>query len=54
MKLFEYEGKEIFEKYSIPLLSRQVLGSLTDKVTLPLPVIVKAQVRATERKLAGF
>lgn len=53
MKLFEYEGKEIFAKYDIPLLARQVLATSADTVTLPLPLIVKAQVRATDRKRAG-
>ncbi len=53
MKLFEYEGKEIFAKYEIPLLPRQVLTAPTDVINLSLPVIVKAQVRATDRKKAG-
>lgn len=53
MKLFEFEGKQIFEKYALPLLRRQVLNAPTDKVTLDLPLIVKAQVRATDRKKAG-
>ena len=53
MKLFEYEGKEMFEKYGLPLLPRQVLISPKERVTLPLPLIVKAQVRATDRKKAG-
>ncbi|MDO8602124.1 MAG: ATP citrate lyase citrate-binding domain-containing protein [bacterium] len=53
MKLFEFEGKEIFAKYEIALLERQVLASLADTITLSLPVIVKAQVRATDRKKAG-
>lgn len=53
MKLFEHEGKEIFAKYEIPLLPRQVLLSSVEAITLPLPLIVKAQVRATDRKKAG-
>lgn len=53
MKLFEYEGKEIFAKYDIPLLERQVLATPTDSLTISLPLIVKAQVRATDRKKAG-
>lgn len=53
MKLFEFEGKEIFAKYEIPLLPRQVLASSTESIALSLPVIVKAQVRATDRKKAG-
>ncbi len=56
MKLFEYEGKEIFAKYDIPLLPRQVLdsaSSLINHSSIRLPVIVKAQVRATDRKKAG-
>ncbi len=55
MKLFEYEGKQVFEKYGIPLLNRQVLDSPTAQLlnALSLPVIVKAQVRTTDRKKAG-
>lgn len=53
MKLFEFEGKEIFAKYEIPLLKRQLLNNSNEAVIIPLPVIVKAQVRSTDRKKAG-
>lgn len=53
MKLFEFEGKQVFEKYGIPLLERQVLEKPTDKVLFDLPLIVKAQVRVTDRKKSG-
>lgn len=53
MKLFEYEGKEIFEKYGIPLLQRKLLDKPSDEVVIGLPVIVKAQMRATDRKKHG-
>lgn len=53
MKLFEFEGKQIFEKYTIPLLSRQVINAPDEAITISLPVIVKAQVRSTDRKKAG-
>lgn len=53
MKFFEFEGKQVFDKYGIPLLRRQVLEKPTDKRTLDLPLVVKAQVRASNRKKAG-
>jgi len=56
MKLFEYEGKEIFAKYGIPLLERQLFVSANQSInqlTISLPLIVKAQVRSTDRKKAG-
>ncbi|MBI3638147.1 acetate--CoA ligase family protein [Candidatus Wolfebacteria bacterium] len=53
MKLFEYESKQIFEKYGLPLLPRQVLETPDDPVTIQFPVIAKAQIRTTDRKKAG-
>jgi succinyl-CoA synthetase beta subunit len=58
MKLLEYEGKEIFEKYGIPVLPRfgvVKIGDSADSVKLdgPGPWIVKAQVLAGGRGKAG-
>lgn len=58
MKLLEYEGKEIFERYGIPLLKRfgvLKLGDNPDSLQLdgPGPWIVKAQVLAGGRGKAG-
>ncbi|OIO00243.1 MAG: ADP-forming succinate--CoA ligase subunit beta [Elusimicrobia bacterium CG_4_10_14_0_2_um_filter_56_8] len=58
MKLLEYEGKEIFGRYGIPLQKRCGvirLGDSTDKLVLdgPGPWVVKAQVLAGGRGKAG-
>jgi succinyl-CoA synthetase beta subunit len=58
MKLLEYEGKEIFERYGIPMLPRcgvVRIGDSTDKLNIdgPGPWIVKAQVLAGGRGKAG-
>ncbi|MBI5744333.1 MAG: ADP-forming succinate--CoA ligase subunit beta [Elusimicrobia bacterium] len=58
MKLLEYEGKEIFERYGIPVLRRHgviKIGDSTDKLDLQGqgPWIVKAQVLAGGRGKAG-
>jgi len=58
MKLLEYEGKEIFERYNIPMLPRCgviKLGDSLDKLAIngPGPWVVKAQVLAGGRGKAG-
>jgi len=58
MKLLEYEGKEIFERYGIPVLRRHgviKIGDGTDKLDLQGqgPWVVKAQVLAGGRGKAG-
>jgi succinyl-CoA synthetase beta subunit len=58
MKLLEYEGKEVFERYGIPVLRRHgvlKIGDGTDKLTLQGqgPWVVKAQVLAGGRGKAG-
>ena len=58
MKLLEYEGKEIFERYKIPMLPRCgviKIGDSTDKLVMngPGPWVVKAQVLAGGRGKAG-
>ncbi|HBE87533.1 MAG TPA: succinate--CoA ligase subunit beta, partial [Elusimicrobia bacterium] len=58
MKLLEYEGKEIFARYGLPLLERYgVLRMGDDPASLELsgagPWVVKAQVLAGGRGKAG-
>jgi len=58
MKLLEYEGKEVFERYGIPMLPRcgvVRIGDSTDKLNIDGagPWIVKAQVLAGGRGQAG-
>ncbi|OGR67487.1 MAG: succinate--CoA ligase subunit beta [Elusimicrobia bacterium GWC2_61_19] len=58
MKLLEYEGKEIFERYGIPMLKRHgvlKIGDSTEHLKLDGagPWIVKAQVLAGGRGKAG-
>ena len=58
MKLLEYEGKEIFERYQIPMLPRCgviKIGDCLEKLHIdgPGPWVVKAQVLAGGRGKAG-
>ena len=58
MKLLEYEGKEIFERYGIPMLPRcgvVRIGDSTDALAIDGagPWVVKAQVLAGGRGKAG-
>lgn len=57
MKIHEYQAKEIFSRYSIPV-TREELCFTVDEVTiatqkLGLPIVVKAQVLAGGRGKAG-
>lgn len=57
MKLREFEGKALFAKYGIPVPKGEVLDA-PGAVSIPrapftFPVMVKAQVRTTDRKKAG-
>lgn len=59
MKLLEYKAKEIFEKYSIPVMNGFVVdspGGIEEKIEesgLQYPVVVKAQVQIGGRGKAG-
>ncbi len=58
MKLLEYEGKEVFERYGIPMLPRcgvVRIGDSMDGLAIdgPGPWVVKAQVLAGGRGKAG-
>ncbi len=57
MRLFEYQGKELFKKYGIPVPRSILVKSVDDAVgafgELPKPVVLKAQVLAGGRGKAG-
>jgi succinyl-CoA synthetase beta subunit len=57
MRLFEYEGKELFSKYGIPVprsrLALDPSGALSAVEELGLPAVIKAQVLAGGRAKAG-
>jgi succinyl-CoA synthetase beta subunit len=53
MKLYEFEGADLLEKYDIPVPKRQLLSSLKDDLKIPYPVVLKAQVLSGDRKAAG-
>ncbi len=53
MRLLEYESKEILRRYGIRVPESQLVSSVRD-VTLPLPLVLKAQVPCGGRKKAGL
>ncbi|MDA2921659.1 hypothetical protein MYX07_00145 [Patescibacteria group bacterium AH-259-L07] len=53
MRLYEYEGKNLFEKYGIPTPRRVVLNSPRGKITFKPPYVLKAQTLFGGRKEAG-
>lgn len=53
MKLNEFEGKRLFQKYTIPVPKGVLVGRPTEGVSLKLPVALKAQVLSGERKKRG-
>ena len=53
MKLYEFEGADLLEKYQIKVPKRQIITSLKDKTDIPLPLVLKAQVLSGDRKKAG-
>ncbi|MDP3991859.1 MAG: ATP citrate lyase citrate-binding domain-containing protein [Candidatus Colwellbacteria bacterium] len=53
MKLNEFEGKELFQKYEIPVPGGVLVQKPTQKLTIKLPVALKAQVLSGERKKGG-
>lgn len=58
MKLFEYQTKELFQQVGIPTPKGKVIGSVSElesaKVDLPLPRVIKSQVRKGGRGKAGL
>ena len=53
MKLFEYQGKELFQKYDIPVPKGKLLVSKEDVSGLVFPMVLKAQVPIGGRGKAG-
>lgn len=53
MKLYEYEGKELFRQAGIPVPAGIFMGTPDDEIPLPCPVVLKAQVLAGGRGKAG-
>jgi succinyl-CoA synthetase beta subunit len=53
MKLYEYEAKEIFSQYGIPIPPGKVITNPSDITGFTYPVVVKAQVLVGGRGKAG-
>jgi len=53
MKLFEYQGKELFRKYQIPIPNGNLVTNEKDFSGLEYPLIIKAQVPIGGRGKAG-
>ena len=57
MDLFEYQGKQFFSKYGLPVSSGEITFTVEEAVEaaerLGLPVMVKAQVHTGGRGKAG-
>jgi succinyl-CoA synthetase beta subunit len=53
MKLFEYQGKELFEKYEIPVPKGKLVKNDKDFSGLNFPFVLKAQVPIGGRGKAG-
>src|SRR3989344_3914470 len=54
MKLYEYEGKELFRKEGIPLPEGRLISSVTEANNIGLPAIVKAQILSGKRGRSGL
>lgn len=53
MKLYEFEGADLLEKYGISFPKRQLIQSVKDKIHISFPLVLKAQVLSGDRKKAG-
>lgn len=53
MKLYEFEGKELFRKCGIPVPDSVLLTRKTQAIRLPQPFLLKAQVKFGDRKKHG-
>src|SRR3954447_24356061 len=57
MDLFEYQGKQLFARYGIPVSAGEVAETVDEAVQAPdrvgFPVVVKAQVQVGGRGKAG-
>lgn len=54
MKLLEYQGKHLFERYGIPIPRGRVVDSEEEIKDIPLPCVIKAQVTIGGRGKAGL
>lgn len=54
MKLYEYEGKELFQKEGIPVPSGKTITSVSEVSNIQLPAIVKAQTLSGKRGKSGL
>lgn len=56
MKLFEFEGKELFQKFGLPLPPSQLIHSLKElkKIDMPFPLMVKPQTLSGKRGRRGL
>lgn len=53
MRLLEYQGKELFQKYGIPVPKGELVFKHTSFVSLPPPFVLKAQVPVGNRGEGG-
>lgn len=53
MKLREFEGKELFAQYGIPISKGEVVTDGAELPRVALPLVLKAQVRSGDRRKAG-
>ncbi len=53
MKLVEYQGKELFQKYGIAVPRSVLVDQPIDDVALQFPLVLKSQVVSGDRKMKG-
>lgn len=53
MKLLEYQGKELFQKYGIAVPTSVLVEKQAAEITLQFPVVLKSQVSSGDRKKKG-
>lgn len=53
MRLYEYQGKELFKKYGIAVPRSILLSSRKEKISLGLPLVIKSQTLSGDRLKAG-
>ncbi|MDO8473971.1 MAG: ATP citrate lyase citrate-binding domain-containing protein [bacterium] len=53
MKLFEYQGKDLFKKYGIQVPHSVLLDKPMEGISLGFPVVAKSQVLSGDRKKKG-
>ncbi len=53
MKLFEYQGKELFKKYGIQTPKSELISRETKSTSLKFPLVLKSQVLSGDRRKKG-